>query len=81
MDSMIQTINSGDSTGSLGPTTLISASNSGAPGSWSASDPPSVTPLPAAFPLFAGGLVTLGLLGWHRKRKADLTGELEHSAA
>ena len=28
-----------------------------------------VTPLPATFPLFAGGLGTLGLLGWRRKRK------------
>ena len=29
-----------------------------------------VTPLPAALPLFAGGLGALGLLGWRRKRKA-----------
>jgi hypothetical protein len=28
------------------------------------------TPLPAALPLFAGGLGGLGLLGWRRKRKA-----------
>jgi hypothetical protein len=28
------------------------------------------TPLPAALPLFATGLGTLGLLGWRRKRKA-----------
>jgi probable HAF family extracellular repeat protein len=28
-----------------------------------------VTPLPAALPLFATGLVGLGLLGWRRKRK------------
>jgi hypothetical protein len=28
------------------------------------------TPLPAALPLFAGGLGALGLLGWRRKRKA-----------
>ena len=27
-------------------------------------------PLPAALPLFAGGLGALGLLGWRRKRKA-----------
>ena len=27
------------------------------------------TPLPAALPLFAGGLGALGLLGWRRKRK------------
>ena len=29
------------------------------------------TPLPAALPLFAGGLGTFGLLGWRRKRKAQ----------
>jgi hypothetical protein len=29
----------------------------------------SATPLPAALPLFAGGLSALGLLGWRRKRK------------
>ena len=29
------------------------------------------TPLPATLPLFAGGLVGLGLLGWRRKRKAQ----------
>jgi hypothetical protein len=28
------------------------------------------TPLPAALPLFAGGLGALGLLGWRRKRTA-----------
>ena len=28
------------------------------------------TPLPAAFPLFAGGLGVIGLAGWRRKRKA-----------
>ena len=27
------------------------------------------TPLPAALPLFAGGLGAMGLLGWRRKRK------------
>jgi hypothetical protein len=27
---------------------------------------------PAAFPLFATGLGTLGLLGWRRKRKAQV---------
>jgi hypothetical protein len=27
------------------------------------------TPLPAALPLFAGGLGVIGLLGWRRKRK------------
>jgi hypothetical protein len=34
-------------------------------------DPSSATPLPAALPLFATGLGTLGLLGWRRKRKAN----------
>ena len=29
------------------------------------------TPLPAALPLFAGGLGALGVLGWRRKRKAQ----------
>ncbi len=31
----------------------------------------SVTPLPAALPLFATGLGALGLLGWRRKKKAS----------
>jgi hypothetical protein len=31
----------------------------------------STTPLPAAFPFFATGLVGLGLLDWRRKRKAQ----------
>lgn len=31
--------------------------------------PVSATPLPAALPLFAGGLGALGLFGWRRKRK------------
>jgi hypothetical protein len=30
---------------------------------------PSVTPLPAALPLFATGIGAMGLLGWRRKRK------------
>jgi hypothetical protein len=30
-----------------------------------------VTPLPAALPLFATGLAGIGLLGWRRKRKAQ----------
>jgi len=37
------------------------------PGIWTSSITP--TPLPAALPLFAGGLSALGLLGWRRKRK------------
>lgn len=32
---------------------------------------PAITPLPAAFPLFATGLGAMGLLGWHKKRKAQ----------
>jgi hypothetical protein len=32
---------------------------------------PILTPLPAALPLFATGLIGLGLLGWRRKRKAQ----------
>jgi hypothetical protein len=34
-------------------------------------DPPALTPLPAALPLFATGIGGLGLLGWRRKRKAQ----------
>ena len=30
------------------------------------------TPLPAALPLFAGGLGALGLFGWRRKKSATL---------
>ena len=30
------------------------------------------TPLPAALPLFAGGLGALGVLGWRRKRQRNL---------
>ena len=33
-----------------------------------------VTPLPAALPLFAGGLGVVGLLGWRRNRKARAAG-------
>lgn len=33
-------------------------------------DSVSATPLPAALPLFAGGLGAIGLVGWRRKRKA-----------
>lgn len=42
--------------------------NSGSPGSW-VETVTSATPVPAALPLFAGGLGALGLLGWRRKRK------------
>lgn len=31
---------------------------------------PGETPLPAALPMFAGGLGAMGLLGWRKKRKA-----------
>ncbi len=33
-------------------------------------DAQSATPLPAALPLFAAGLVAMGMLGWRRKREA-----------
>lgn len=39
------------------------------PATWSFTTDPTATPLPAALPLFATGLGTLGLLGWRRKRK------------
>jgi hypothetical protein len=35
-------------------------------------DPPTVTPLPAALPLFATGLGALGLLGWRTKKKIGI---------
>ena len=35
----------------------------------------SATPLPAALPLFAGGLSVLALFGWRRKKKAVLADE------
>jgi hypothetical protein len=31
---------------------------------------PAEIPLPASFPLFASGLVGVGLLGWRRQRKS-----------
>jgi hypothetical protein len=43
-------------------TSALTIANGGAP--------IAATPLPAALPLFAGGLSALGLLGWRRKRKA-----------
>jgi hypothetical protein len=49
----------------LGSTHLDFGSNQGMPGSWAVT----TTPLPAALPLFSGGLAALGLLGWRRKRK------------
>ena len=41
-------------------------------GCGSASEVTPTTPLPAALPLFAGGLGVMGLLGWRRKRKATV---------
>jgi hypothetical protein len=35
---------------------------------------PATTPLPAALPLFASGLVAMGLVGWRKKRKAQAVG-------
>ena len=64
----IQTSSSGDSISSLGPTTLISGSNSGAPGTWSVSDPPAV-PLPSALPLFVSGLGLVGVFWLRRERR------------
>jgi hypothetical protein len=65
----IATSNARDMASSLGPTTLLSGSNGSNPGTWSVSDPPSATPVPAALPLFASGLVGLGLFDWLRKRR------------
>jgi hypothetical protein len=66
---------------SIGPVTNISTFTSGTPFPTSAgllvlnlagdaTFTAVVTPLPDALPLFASGLVGLGLLGWRRKRKA-----------
>jgi hypothetical protein len=38
-------------------------------GTWTVTE--TVTPLPAALPLFATGIGGLGFLGWRRKRKAQ----------
>jgi hypothetical protein len=58
------TTNSSDSTSIIGPTTFISANNSGVPGTWSVQ----VTPIPAALPLFATGFFALALFLWRGKR-------------
>jgi hypothetical protein len=44
----------------------------GNPGTWTTGAISAATPLPAALPLFATGLGGLGLLGWRRKRKAQV---------
>jgi hypothetical protein len=46
------------------------AAVNGLPETLLATSTPTVVPLPGALPLFAGGLVGLGLLGWRRKKKA-----------
>lgn len=39
---------------------------------WTLSEPVvSAVPLPAALPLYGAGLATMGLIGWHRKRKTQ----------
>lgn len=40
------------------------------PGDWIRVVTVSAVPLPAALPLFAGGLGLMGLLGWRRKQKS-----------
>jgi len=48
-----------------------SGQNFNDPGTWAGPNQPiASTPLPAALPLFAGGLGVMGLLGWRKKRKA-----------
>jgi hypothetical protein len=61
----IATSNTGDSSVSSGPTSLIEGSNS-VVGRWSVS----ATPLPPALLLFATGLGALGLVGRRRRRGA-----------
>jgi hypothetical protein len=50
-------------------TTEGAALVAGIPGAPGVPGPFSAVPIPAALPLFAGGLGALGLLGWRRKRK------------
>jgi hypothetical protein len=59
------TANSGTITEDSGGTSRSGGSNQGMPGTWTVT----TTPLPAALPLFSGGLAALGLFGWRRKRK------------
>lgn len=55
---------------------IFSAEQAAGPGTaidWSLTNSsvvPTATPLPAALPLFVGGLGAIGLIGWRRKRKA-----------
>jgi hypothetical protein len=54
----------------------IDASSAGSHVTSFAVGPPpaaTVTPLPAALPLFAGGLGAMGVLGWRRKRRTRAT--------
>ena len=53
-------------TGNTGPVGAVVCTNCGPV-------PGGELPLPAALPLFATGLGALGLLGWRKKRKAQLT--------
>jgi len=62
----VYTLNGGDGTGSL------LADVSGTRSNFWGLAPDTETPLPAALPLFATGIGGLGLLGWRRKRKAQV---------
>jgi hypothetical protein len=57
--------NSGSTITDIGQTSRSHGSNQDMPGTWTIT----TTPLPAALPLFSGGLAALGLFGWRRKRK------------
>ena len=59
------TANSGSTITDIGQTSRSHGSNQDMPGTWTIT----TTPLPAALPLFSGGLAALGLFGWRRKRK------------
>jgi len=49
---------------------ILNVSGSGFNSSGVLIDSPSAVPLPAALPLFAGGLGLMGLLGWRKKQAA-----------
>jgi hypothetical protein len=55
---------------SITGTLTLAASQSGGAAAFIIGPVPTTIPLPATLPLFATGLVGLGLLGWRRKRKA-----------